>query len=82
MDVHGTKLARIIHDRNGEWNALPPNKGMELTGKSGTPFSSGDSRLASQSIPTSNQVFSWLKEMDSLRKLLPGVSSLPVLVGN
>ena len=79
MDVHGTKLARIIRDRNGEWNALPPIKRMELTGKSGTPFSSGDPSLASQSIPTSNQIISWLKEMEGLRKLLPEASGLPLV---
>ena len=37
--------------------------------------------LASQSIPTSNQIISWLKEMESFRKLLPEVSGLPPVMG-
>jgi len=41
---------------------------------------SGQSSLASQSIPTSNQIISWLKEIESLRKLLPRVSGLPQVV--
>ena len=32
--------------------------------------------LASQSIPTSNQIISWLKEIESIRKLLPALSGL------
>lgn len=32
------------------------------------------------SIATSNQVISWLTEMESLRKLLPEVSGLPLIV--
>jgi hypothetical protein len=38
MDVHGTKLARTLFTIAREWNGVPPNKGMELTGKSDTPF--------------------------------------------
>jgi hypothetical protein len=34
-------------------------------------ISEGKSSLASQSIPTWNQIISWLTEMESLRKLLP-----------
>ena len=30
MDVHGTKLARTLFTIAREWNAVPPNKGMEL----------------------------------------------------
>ncbi len=37
--------------------------------------------LASQSIPTSNQIISWLGEMASLRKVLPKVSGLPPVMG-
>src|SRR5688572_29690892 len=37
--------------------------------------------LASQSIPTSNQIISWLKEMESLRRLLTGVSGLALGYG-
>jgi eukaryotic-like serine/threonine-protein kinase len=37
--------------------------------------------VASQSIPTSNQIISWLKEMESLRKLLPERSDLPQVCG-
>jgi hypothetical protein len=36
-------------------------------------------KVASQSIPTSNQIISWLNEMESLRKLLPEVSGLPLI---
>ena len=32
--------------------------------------------VASQSIPSWNRIISWLKEMESLRKLLPEVSGL------
>jgi hypothetical protein len=38
MDVHGTKLARTLFTIAREWNGVPPNKGMELTVKSDTPF--------------------------------------------
>jgi hypothetical protein len=38
MDVHGTKLARTLFTIATEQDALPPNKGMELTVKSDTPF--------------------------------------------
>ena len=38
--------------------------------------------LASQSIPTSNQILSWLKGIEGLRKLLPEVSGLPLVMGN
>ena len=38
MDVHGTKLARTLFTIATGVNAGPPNKGMELTGKSNTPF--------------------------------------------
>src|SRR5688500_6042630 len=38
--------------------------------------------LASQSIPTSNQIISWLKEIESLRKLLPEDSGLHLVVRN
>ena len=38
MDVHGTKLAPRYSQSQREWNAVPPNKGMELTVKSDTPF--------------------------------------------
>ena len=38
MDVHGTRLARTLFTIAREWNAVPPNKGMELTVKSDTPF--------------------------------------------
>ena len=31
MDVHGTRLARTLSQSQREWNAVPPNKGMELT---------------------------------------------------
>ena len=37
--------------------------------------------LESHSIPTSNQIVSWLKEMESLRKLLSEVSDSPLIVG-
>lgn len=36
--------------------------------------------LALQSIPTLNQIISSLKEMETLRKLLPEVSALPLVV--
>ena len=29
MDVHGTKLVRTLFTSQREWNAVPPNKGME-----------------------------------------------------
>ncbi len=38
--------------------------------------------LASQSIPTSNQIISWLKEIESLRKLLTSVSDLSLVTGS
>ena len=44
--------------------------------------SEGNSSLASQSIPTSNQIISWLKEIETLRKVLPEVSGLPLVMGN
>jgi hypothetical protein len=37
---------------------------------------------APQSIPISNQIISWLKDMESLRKLLPEVSGLALVIGN
>jgi hypothetical protein len=39
------------------------------------------SRLASQSIPTWNQILSWLTEMESLRKLLPKPQVSTMVVG-
>ena len=39
MDVHGTKLARTLFTiATGVERGVPPNKGMELTVKSDTPF--------------------------------------------
>lgn len=38
--------------------------------------------LASQSIPTWNQIISWLQEIESLRELLPELSGWPMVVGN
>ena len=38
MDVHGTKLTRTLFTIATGVEPVPPNKGMELTVKSDTPF--------------------------------------------
>jgi hypothetical protein len=81
--VYKSRLLIIGSGLNGDPIVAPPTRNGDYPAKQlshfGYKWSSG---LASQSIPTSNQILSWLKELESLPKVLPEVSGLPLAVGN